>query len=90
MSPNGNGLKMQTHLAGTKFCEVEHLGMVMSGSATVAFHGEDDYTVLKPGDFFMFPPRPHDSWVIGNEKYISLHFIGADKYIQKEEKYEED
>ena len=24
-------------LAGTEFCEVEHLGMVLSGSATVAF-----------------------------------------------------
>ena len=84
--PNWKWSKDANPLAGTKFCEVEHLGMVISGSATVAFQDEDDYTVLKPGDIFYVSPRPHDSWVIGNEKYISLHFIGADKYIQKEEK----
>ena len=29
-------------LAGTKFCEVEHLGIVLSGSATVAFENETE------------------------------------------------
>jgi hypothetical protein len=24
---------------------------------------------------------PHDSWVIGNENYVSLHLLGADHYI---------
>ena len=38
-------------LAGTKFCEVEHLGMVVSGSATVAFEGQE-VKVLKTGDVF--------------------------------------
>src|SRR5262249_12788120 len=23
---------------------------------------------------------PHDSWVVGNESYVSLHFTGTDKY----------
>jgi len=26
------------------------------------------------------PPVPHDSWVIGLEPYVSLHFLGADQY----------
>ena len=72
-------------LSDTEFCEVEHLGMVISGSATVSFENGETY-ILKKGDIFYVSPRPHDSWVIGNEKYISLHFIGADKYIQKEAK----
>jgi hypothetical protein len=25
------------------------------------------------------PPIPHDSWVVGNEPYIPLHLVGADK-----------
>ena len=25
-------------------------------------------------------PQPHDSWVVGDEEYVSLHFQGADKY----------
>ena len=66
---------------GTRFCEVEHLGMVISGSATVTFEDED-VSILKPGDIFYVSSKPHDSWVVGDEAYISLHFLGADKYIQ--------
>ena len=65
-------------LSGTKFCEVEHLGIVISGRATVAFENEKMH-ILKKGDLFYVPPVPHDSWVVGDEKYISLHFLGADK-----------
>jgi hypothetical protein len=25
---------------------------------------------------------PHDSWVVGNEPYVSLHFLGADEYAR--------
>lgn len=32
---------------------------------------------------YVFPPAPHDSWVIGDEQYVSLHFLGADKYARK-------
>ena len=66
-------------LSGTQFCEVEHLGMVLSGSATVAFENGEIYT-LKKGDIFYVSPLPHDSWVVGDDEYVSLHFIGAQKY----------
>ena len=66
-------------LSGTQFCEVEHLGMVLSGSATVAFENGEIYT-LKKGDIFYVSPLPHDSWVVGDDEYVSLHFIGAEKY----------
>ena len=32
-----------------------------------------------PGDIFAVPPD-HDSWVVGDEPYVSLHFMGADTY----------
>ena len=66
-------------LSGTKFCETEHLGMVISGNATVAFEDEEP-KVIGPGDIFYVSNTPHDSWVVGKDDYISLHFIGADKY----------
>ena len=66
-------------LSDTDFCEVEHLGMVLSGSATVAFDDGETY-ILKEGDIFYVSPLPHDSWVVGDEEYISLHFLGAEKY----------
>ena len=42
----------------------------------------EEAKILNPGDLFYVSPKPHDSWVIGDQPYISLHFIGADKYIQ--------
>lgn len=78
------GWKWSEHVGpggGATRCPLEHVGLVLSGSATVAF---DDGRVieLKPGNFFYVPPVPHDSWVIGDEPYISLHFLGAEQYAR--------
>ena len=32
---------------------------------------------------FEFPALPHDSWVVGDERYVSLHFLGADHYAKR-------
>ena len=66
-------------LSGTEFCETEHLGMVISGTATVAVEGEP-VREITAGDLFYVSKTPHDSWVVGDEDYVSIHFAGADKY----------
>ena len=53
--------------------------MVISGNATVAFENEDP-KVIGPGDIFYVSNTPHDSWVVGDEDYVSIHFMGAEKY----------
>ena len=53
--------------------------MVLEGSATVAFK-DQPVQKLSPGDIFYVPKTPHDSWVLGDEDYVSIHFMGADKY----------
>ena len=58
-------------------CQVEHLGIVISGRAAVSGPGYEG--VMGPGDVFAVPPD-HDSWVVGDEPYVSLHFLGADTY----------
>ena len=66
---------------GAARCSVEHVGMVLQGTATAAF--EDGSVVeLRSGCLFHIPDRPHDSWVVGNEPYVSLHFLGADHYAK--------
>jgi SAM-dependent methyltransferase len=67
---------------GATRCEVEHVGMVLSGAATVAF---DDGRIIELGEGSLFhvPPVPHDSWVVGDRPYVSLHFLGADEYARK-------
>lgn len=66
---------------GQQFCTVEHVGMVISGSATAAF-ADGKVTVMSAGDLFYVSGQPHDSWVVGDEPYVSLHFLGAGKYAR--------
>jgi Cupin domain len=78
------GWKWSEHvrpLAGTPFCEVEHVGLVISGSAAAALVGGETVE-LTPGSLFHVPSTPHDSWVIGDEPYVSLHFLGAGVYTK--------
>ena len=77
------GWKWSEHVGkatGAKSCHVEHVGMVIAGVATAAM---DDGRVIemRPGDVFYIPPG-HDSWVVGDEPYVSLHFMGASDYAR--------
>jgi hypothetical protein len=55
--------------------------MVLSGTATVAF--EDGRVIeLTEGMLFHVSKTPHDSWVVGDRPYVSLHFMGADAYAK--------
>ncbi len=56
--------------------------MVVSGTATAAI-ADGRVTELKAGDLFHVPSEPHDSWVVGDEPYVSLHFLGASEYTKK-------
>ena len=66
---------------GSEMCEVEHVGIVVNGQAAV-FMRDGKEVVLKSGDLFYVPPG-HDSWVVGDESYTSLHLLGADQYAAK-------
>jgi quercetin dioxygenase-like cupin family protein len=66
-------------IAGTSLCQVEHVGLVISGQAMAAMENGDE-VVLSAGSLFYIPKVGHDSWVIGDEPYVSLHFMGAEQY----------
>jgi hypothetical protein len=75
------GWKWSIHVgkaSGKTSCEVEHVGIVISGCATAAM---DDGRVfeMRAGDIFFIEPG-HDSWVVGEEPYVSLHLLGAAHY----------
>jgi uncharacterized RmlC-like cupin family protein len=78
------GWKWSAHVGastGASHCTVEHVGMVLSGVATAAF-ADGKIVELRAGELFYIPPTPHDSWVVGDEPYVSLHFLGADAYAK--------
>jgi quercetin dioxygenase-like cupin family protein len=63
---------------GAELCDVEHVGIVLSGRAAVKM-ADGTELILEPGDVFAVPPG-HDSWVVGEEPYVSLHLLGAAGY----------
>jgi hypothetical protein len=75
------GWKWSAHVGrplGKTWCDVEHIGLVISGRAEVAM--QDGRVIeIKSGDIFYIGPG-HDSWVVGEEPYVSLHFLGAVEY----------
>ena len=76
------GWKWSTHVGpgvGATRCSVEHVGMVLAGTATVAFDGRP-VVELVAGSVFSVPAIPHDSWVVGDQEYVSLHFLGTEHY----------
>ena len=75
------GWKWSVHVGPavrTRSCQVEHVGLVVSGRAAVRMDDGREY-IMQPGDVFDIAPG-HDSWVLGDERYVSLHFLGAEKY----------
>ncbi len=59
-------------------CRIEHLGFVVRGAAAVRMQDGTE-AVMRAGDFFAIP-QGHDSWVVGDEEYVSVHLLGAEDY----------
>ena len=64
--------------SGESMCQVEHVGLVLGGQAAVKM-ADGTEKVMREGEFFYVPPG-HDSWVVGDEPYVSLHLIGSEDY----------
>jgi uncharacterized cupin superfamily protein len=68
--------------AGLQYCMVEHVGLVIAGKAVAAMR-DGRVIEMKAGDIFYIAPG-HDSWVVGDQPYVSLHFMGAGDYAKHE------
>ncbi len=56
------------------------MGLVLSGAAAVKM-ADGTERVMREGEFFYVPPG-HDSWVVGDEPYVSLHILGSETYAE--------
>ena len=75
------GWRWSTHVGaslGLASCPVEHVCLVLSGRSGLRMDDGTEYE-FGPGDVFHVPPG-HDSWVVGDEPYVSLHLLGAGAY----------
>jgi quercetin dioxygenase-like cupin family protein len=57
--------------------------VVLSGQAVAKMDDGEERT-MKAGDLFYVPPG-HDSWVVGDEPYVSLHILGSETYAARDE-----
>lgn len=77
--------KWSTHvgpLVGKNRCDVAHVGLVLAGRATAAMN-DGRVVEMKADDVFYIAPG-HDSWVVGDEPYVSIHLMGAGDYAHGE------
>jgi len=83
------GWKWSTHVgaaSGARYCDVEHVGIVIAGRNRIQMRDGREYD-LGPGDVFYVAPG-HDSWVLGDEPYISIHLAGAARYARMKDSSE--
>ena len=62
--------------------ELYRVGEMTLGRAMAAMRDGTE-RVMEPGQFFYVPPG-HDSWVVGDEPYVSLHIMGSEGYAVHE------
>ena len=65
--------------AGTALCHAPHTGAVLSGHGVVQYE-DGVYLDLLPGTVFEISTQPHDSWVVGEEPYVSLHVLNLHRH----------
>jgi class 3 adenylate cyclase len=72
------GWRWSTHVkpvVGTEWCEVRHVGMMLSGRQHILLRDGTEFT-LEPLDV-MDLPAGHDAWVIGDEPCVTVGWTGA-------------
>lgn len=67
-------------ISRTELCESHHIGLCVSGSARILMR-EGAELLIEAGQLYEVPPG-HDAWVVGDEPYIALDFVGAEGYAK--------
>lgn len=64
---------------GTAWCETRHVGYCLRGRAGVELEDGSSFEI-GAGDVFDIPPR-HDGWVVGDEPYETIEWLGARSWL---------
>jgi hypothetical protein len=69
-------------IAETELCEYHHIGLCVSGSARIRMR-EGAELLIEAGQFYEVPPG-HDSWVVGDEPYITIDWQPSTAFARTE------
>lgn len=64
-------------LQGTEWCEVHHVGVMVSGRVHVV-HRDGSESEAGGGTAYVIEPG-HDAWVVGDEAAVAYEFAGAEQ-----------
>ena len=73
--PGWHWLTHTQPIVGGEFCQTRHVGFVVSGALHLEFDDGSSMD-LGPGDVYEIGPG-HDSWVVGEEPYVTVSWEGA-------------
>ena len=59
-------------VVGGDFCQVRHVGALLSGRMEVV-HDDGTKAQVEPGEAYVIEPG-HDAWVVGDEPLVALEF----------------
>ncbi|MCZ6837462.1 MAG: cupin [Planctomycetota bacterium] len=62
-------------------CPHEHVVLVIKGRCAVKMDSTRETRIMESGDLVYVAPG-HESWVVGDEPYESLHFMGFEGYAK--------
>jgi hypothetical protein len=65
---------------GNTLCPASHVGMVVQGANRVTMK-DGTTVVMRAGDFFAIGPG-HESEVVGDDHYVSVHLTGVEDYLK--------
>jgi class 3 adenylate cyclase len=66
-------------LVGTDWCESHHMSFAIKGQMHIEFR-DGSGVDCKPGDVMDIPPG-HDAWVVGDEPFETLSFMGGATWL---------
>ena len=70
-------------LTGTASCQAHRVGIVLSGTLGVRMDDGTEY-VIPPGSAYDIPSG-HDGWVIGDDDWVTVDYMGMRTYAQASE-----
>jgi class 3 adenylate cyclase len=69
-------------IARTDLCEYHHIGLCISGSCRIRLR-EGAELLIEAGQFYEVPPG-HDSWVVGDEPWVTIDWAPSTAFARSE------
>jgi class 3 adenylate cyclase len=69
-------------IARTELCEYHHIGLCVSGSCRIRMR-EGAELLIEAGQFYEVPPG-HDSWVVGDEPWVTIDWSPSTAFVRPE------